>query len=72
MTIFTKENADFVLQEIEGLGNYIEYEEQPYMKDWTEEEKITELLNTLKNIGLNLGEDYSCKKILKKFKQQSN
>lgn len=71
MFIFSNGGMCFALQEAEGLGLFIEYEEDEDMKDLGEYEKIQILLNRLKNLGINLGQDYSCKKVLMKFKKDN-
>ena len=68
MTVFKKGKIQFAMQEVENLGTFIEYEEDDDMKDMSEYEKIELLLSRLRDIGLELGDDYSCKKVYMKFK----
>jgi len=72
MTVCRKDDVEFVLQSVEGLGVFIELEELPDMRDWTDDEKIDELKLILKNVGLKLGEDYSCKKPYMLFEKEKN
>lgn len=67
MTVVGKDKIVFVIQEVENLGTFIEYEEDDTMKGLTEQEKIDTMLNTLKTLSLNIGNDYSCKKVYLKF-----
>ena len=67
MTVVGKDKIIFVIQEVENLGTFIEYEEDDSMNELTEQEKIDTMLNTLKTLSLNIGNDYSCKKVYLKF-----
>ena len=67
MTVVGKDKIVFVIQEVENLGTFIEYEEDESMSELTEQEKINTMLNTLKTLSLNIGNDYSCKKVYLKF-----
>lgn len=67
MTVVGKDKIVFVIQEVENLGTFIEYEEDDSMSELTEQEKINTMLNTLKTLSLNIGNDYSCKKVYLKF-----
>ena len=67
MTVVDKDKIIFVIQEVENLGTFIEYEEDDSMNELTEQEKIDTMLNTLKTLSLNIGNDYSCKKVYLKF-----
>lgn len=68
MTVVDNGDMQFAIQEVEGLGTFIEYEEDESIRALSEYEKINTLLSRLKNIGLEIGEDYSCKKVYMKFK----
>ena len=67
MTVVGKDKIVFVIQEVENLGTFIEYEEDDSMNELTEQEKIDTMLNTLKTLSLNIGNDYSCKKVYLKL-----
>ena len=67
MTVVGKDKIVFVIQEVENLGTFIEYEEDDSMSELTEQEKIDTMLNTLKTLSLNIGNDYSCKKVYLKL-----
>ena len=67
MTVVGKDKIVFVIQEVENLGTFIEYEEDDSISKLTEQEKIDTMLNTLKTLSLNIGNDYSCKKVYLKL-----
>lgn len=71
MWVFKRDNIEFILQEAKNLGNYIEYEETEELKNLTEQQKIDLMLKTLKSLGLNLGADYSVKKVYLKFLKEN-
>lgn len=71
MLVFKRGETEFAIQIVDGLGSFIEYEETASMKDFTEQEKIDAMLADLKNLGINIGTDYSCKKVYMKFKQEN-
>lgn len=70
MTVLSKDNLEFVLQEIEDLGVFIEYEEDNTISTLSEQQKINTMLNNLKSVNLKIGNDYSCKKVYLKFHQE--
>jgi len=70
MTLFQNEKMKFVVQEIDGLGAFIEYEEDESMQGLDEMGKVQLMLNNLKSLGIDIGEDFSCKKVYMKFKNQ--
>jgi len=70
--VFTNDKTSFALQDVEDLGLFIEYEEDEDIKELNEYEKIDILLNRLKALDLNIGNDYSCKKVLMKFKKYNS
>ena len=67
--VLKKGDIELLLQKVEGLGSFIEYEETENMKDLSEHQKIDALLNDLKQLNLQIGADYSCKKVYMKFKK---
>ncbi len=67
MTVYSNGEMEFVIQEIDNLGVFIEYEEDNTMKGLTEQEKINTMLNDLKSLRLEIGNDYSCKKVYLKL-----
>lgn len=67
MTVYSNGEMEFVIQEIDNLGVFIEYEEDNTMKGLTEQEKINTMLNNLKSLRLEIGNDYSCKKVYLKL-----
>ena len=70
MFIYKKDEIQFAVQVADGVGIFIEHEEDETMKMMTEQEKIDCMLTRLKNLGLKIGEDYSCKKVYMKFMNQ--
>lgn len=72
MTIYHNGKTGFAVQEVVGLGTFIEYEEDEDMQNLNEYKKIEIMLNRLKDIGLNIGNDHSCKKVLMKFKKDNS
>ena len=69
LLIFKKGNIEFAVQIIDNLGIFIEYEEDDTMKDLNKLEKINFMINTLKSLGLKIGDDFSSKKVYLKFKK---
>ena len=63
MYLFEKEEIVFMVQDVEGLGVFIEYEEDDTMEGLSTYEKIEKMATTLKGLGLKLGDDLSCKKV---------
>ena len=72
MSIYHNGTTGFAVQEVANLGTFIEYEEDEDMHELNEYDKIDIMLNRLKNIGLDIGTDYSCKKVLMKFKKDQS
>ena len=72
MLVFKRGETEFAIQIVDGLGSFIEYEETESMKNLTEQEKIDAMLSDLKGLGINIGSDYSCKKVYMKFKNENN
>lgn len=60
--VYDKGPISFALQSIDGLGTFIECEENAEMENLSTEEKLAALKSTVNDLGLNLGDDYSCKK----------
>ena len=71
MLVFKKGETEFAIQIVDGLGSFIEYEETESMKEFTEQEKIDAMLADLKSLGINIGDDYSCKKVYMKFLKEN-
>ena len=72
ITVYKKDNMKFLLQEVDGLGTFIEYEEHEGMQHLSEQQKIDVLMRELSTLGLKFGKDYSCKKVYLKFKKDNN
>lgn len=58
-----REILDSFVQIIKNLGIFIEYEEDESMKDLSPDQKFSYMVNITKNLGLKLGNDFSCKKV---------
>ena len=71
MIIYKKDEVAFAVQIIDGLGIFIEYEEDETMINLSEYEKIKLMLDNLNNIGLKLGDDFSCKKVYMKYLKEN-
>jgi len=61
--VYKKGDICFALQCITNLGIFIEYEEDSTMEKLTTDEKIDLMKSYIQNLGLKLGNDYSCKKV---------
>ena len=61
--IYENDEMKICLQMVDGLGTFIEYEEDEAVYGLTDEEKIKIMAEKLKGLGLKLGEDFSCKKV---------
>ena len=57
---------------IEDLGLFIELEEFPGIENLSSEEKFVHLSNMIKELNINIGDDFSCKKVFMKFKKENN
>lgn len=62
MHIYKKEETVFAVQVVEGLGTFIEYEEDETMAGFSIAQKIKHMKSKLLELGLNLGDDFACKK----------
>lgn len=72
ITVYINEHIVFSVQQVENLGIFIEYEEDETMKDMTLDEKRNYMKNTLLDLGLNLGKDFSCKKVFMLYQKLKN
>lgn len=66
--VYKKDEICFVVQCIKDLGIFIEYEEDDSMKNMNEKEKFNYMSKIVKQLGLKLGQNYSCKKVYMKIK----
>ena len=71
MTVFRNEDMQFVVQEVENLGTFIEYEEDEALKDLSTNQKIEKMKADLTSLGLNTGDNFFCKKIFMKIKKEN-
>lgn len=61
--VYQKDDVVFVVQVVDDLGIFIEYEEDESMKNMTEMKKVKRLTQVIQKLGLKLGDDFSCKKV---------
>ena len=61
--VYKKDEIVFVVQVIEKLGIFIEYEEDDSMTNKNQQEKIEYMCNVVNSLNLKLGNDYFCKKV---------
>ena len=57
-----KSGFEIALQVVDGLGIFIEAEEDNSIANLSEEQKFDHLKNKVAALGFKLGDDYSCKK----------
>ncbi|MBO4472208.1 MAG: CYTH domain-containing protein [Clostridia bacterium] len=69
--IYKKGEVSFAIQVIKDLGTFLECEENEGMRDLTVHEKLARLTETVRGLGLHLGEDYSCKKVYMLLKKKA-
>ena len=67
VVVYKKDETEICIQNVEGLGVFIEYEEEPNMEQLLEEEKINAMITNLKSLNLDIGKDFSCKKVYMKY-----
>lgn len=69
--IYKKDEKELCVQDVDGLGIFIEYEEDPSYKNLKADEKIILMINYLKDLNLILGEDFFCKKVYMKYSNKN-
>ena len=67
--VYKKGDIEFVVQDVDGVGLFIEFEEYESISHLSPEEKIETLKNTLLQFDLSLGTNFSCKKLELYLKQ---
>lgn len=68
--IFAKNNQEMAVQVVDDLGIFIEYEEDDSIpQNMSSEEKFRYMIKVVKDLGLKIGSDFSCKKVLLKLKK---
>ncbi|MBQ9792238.1 MAG: hypothetical protein IJW32_00635 [Clostridia bacterium] len=65
--IYKQDEKELCVQDVDGLGIFIEYEEEPFMREMSIDEKLNKMINNLKELNLKLGEDFFCKKVYMKY-----
>lgn len=68
--IYKKDNTELAIQSVDDLGLFIEYEEEPNMKNLSKEEKFEKMKQFLLSLNLKIGNDFSCKKVYLKLKNK--
>ena len=71
-SVFKRGEEKIGIQDIEGLGMFLEFEEYPSIESLSEQEKIDKLCGTINYMGINHTGDYSCKKVYMKFKKDNS
>lgn len=72
MYLYKNDKIEFMLQVIDGLGIFIEYEEDESVANLEPKEKMNVMAESLKSLGLNIGTDFSVKKVYQKFIKDNN
>lgn len=65
--VYKKGEIELLVQNVDDLGVFIEFEEFDSIKNLSDTEKIEYMTSYLKTFNLKFGEDYSCKKVYMKF-----
>lgn len=72
MTYLKRGNVTIIVQEVEGLGTYLELEEYEDIKLLTSEEKFNHLVELVKSFNIDTYDNYSEKKVYSLFKGETN
>lgn len=72
MYLYRNYDTELMVQIIEDLGIFIEYEEDESVVGLEPKEKINVMVQKLKLLGLNIGSDFSVKKVYQKFLNENN
>ena len=62
--VYKKDEICFVIQVIDNLGIFLEYEEDDSMINMDEKQKFNYMCRIVNSLNLKIGSDYSCKKML--------
>lgn len=68
--VYAKGNFQFAIMTIKDLGVFLEYEEQ-CAEGQSEQDLIEKMIADVKSFGLNIGDDFNCKKVLMKIEQEN-
>ena len=68
--VYEKGDVSFAVQVVKDLGNFLEYEDEA-MQGLGEQEKIEKMITNIKLLGLNIGDDYFCKKVYMKVMSEN-
>ena len=72
MYLYKNNKMEFMVQVVDGLGIFIEYEEDESVAHLDPKEKMNVMAESLKLLGLNIGTDFSVKKVYQKFLKENN
>ena len=72
MYLYKNDKLELMVQIIDDLGIFIEYEEDESVANLEPKEKMNAMAETLKSLGLNIGTDISVKKVYQKFLKENN
>ena len=64
---YKNEEMEIMVQYVDDLGVFIEYEEDTSVEHLETEQKLEAMVEKLKSIGLRMGTDFSVKKAYEKF-----
>ena len=64
---FKNKQMEILVQIVDDVGLFIEFEENNSMKNLTAKQKIDLMHSQIKDLGLSLGDDISCKKVYIKY-----
>ena len=70
--IFAKDGIELAIQKVEGLGLFIEIEENESVKNLEVGEKIEKMISFARSLGLSLGNDSNVKKPYMIFLKNNN
>lgn len=68
--VYEKGDVSFAVQVVKDLGIFLEYEDEA-MQGLGEQEKIEKMITNIKLLGLNIGDDYFCKKVYMKVMSEN-
>ena len=65
--VYSISGVEFVIQVVEDLGIFIECEENKSIEHLSSDEKFEYLKKFILGLGLEIGDDFSCKKVYMKY-----
>ena len=70
IVVFKNQQMQFAVQDVDGVGTFIEYEERGNFSSLSDEEKIKTMKENLSSLGLNMGNNFFCKKVKMKIEAE--